>query len=325
MESFEGFNYATRPNKNVERKMIFEGLAALSGVFPFSAYRYIGFGSMWFADFILAHRILGITRMTSIQELADFAKRARFNKPYACITVEEGDAATVLPKLPIEQGPTLLWLDYEESAARVLRELRELCARLASGSILLVTVNSSKEQVPPKNLEGANTAEKHAKEVELFRQTYGDLAPAEFPKDFFDKSRYPANIADTLIRHLTHATRVAGRDEHFEVLLNIAYKDGAPMITVGGMIANEVDRARLATARAGLPTPFAFMRSPGQIRIAVPPLTTREKLALDQLFPAEATPTEAAVAEIGFPLKQAQIDEYQRYYSRYPVYGELVP
>lgn len=92
-----------------------------------------------------------------------------------------------------------------------------------------------------------------------------------------------------------------------------------------GMLANAVDQARLAQARIGLPSPFAFMRSAEQIRIAVPPLTTREKLALDQLFPAQVTPTEATVSALGFPLKQAQINAYQRYYARDPVYGELLP
>lgn len=45
MHSFEAINYALRPNKNVERKMILELLQALRTAFSLGSHQYVGFGS----------------------------------------------------------------------------------------------------------------------------------------------------------------------------------------------------------------------------------------------------------------------------------------
>ena len=58
MPSFDAINYATRPNKNVERKLIFSSLRELDRSFDLSNHKYIGLGSVWFVDFVLAHKSL---------------------------------------------------------------------------------------------------------------------------------------------------------------------------------------------------------------------------------------------------------------------------
>lgn len=318
MSSFDDINFSIRPNKNVERKLIFETLVALDSQFPFGGYRYIGFGSLWFADFVLGHRMLGIHEMTSIQEGEKPAMRAKFNSPYKCITVIEGDAATVLPTLPVERAPSLLWLDYEDPPDRLLTELEDLCARLSSGSVLIVTANAEKERVTVER-----EADRRARQEESFRQRYGVLAPPVFSADYFDNGKFQPNIAQVLLNHLKRATRVSGREERFIPLLNFTYRDNARMITVGGMVANGVDQARLS--RAGLVGRFPWSNPDTQTVIAVPPLTTREKFALDKWFPTDVNVTETALEAIGLPLKQAQIDAYQKYYMRYPIFGEMLP
>lgn len=311
-------NYAIRPNKSVERKLIFEALIVLEPSFPFGQYEYIGFGSLWFVDFVLAHRLLGINKMISIQSGSDHAKRARFNAPFSCIRVEEGDAAKVLPDIPVERGPVILWLDYESRIDAILEELGQICSRLASGSILIVTANATKDRVEMKE-----ESDRRAVQESAFRSVVGNLAPAVFTSDFFDTTKYPNNVADTLLKHLTRATRISGRDERFEMLFNFSYRDNAPMITVGGMIANAADRERLR--RVDLRNRLSFGQPEQQVTIAVPPLTTKEKLVLDQFFPAEVVPTPEAMNQLGFPLKPAYLEAYRRYYKRYPVFAEFFP
>lgn len=312
-----GINYSIRPNKNVERKLIFEVLASLEPFFPFGQYRYIGFGSLWFVDFVLAHRILGITKMISIQK-GQLFERAAFNAPFGCITVEPGEASKVLPDLKIENGQSILWLDYEGRIESVLEELAALCERLSSGSILIVTINASKSQVGV-----VEEVERKALQEEAFRAAVGELAPAVFSAEYFDASKYPSNISATLLTHLSRSTRRAGREERFEPLFSFVYQDNAPMITVGGMIANATDRERLERAALNRRLPFAQSQEP--VAIAVPVLTMREKLALDRLFPSDTIPSEAAMQAIGFPLTAAQLEAYRKYYKRYPVFGELIP
>src|SRR5713226_5987155 len=95
----ERLNYSLRPNKNVERKLMAGVLRALMPEIPIGESRYIGMGSLWFVDFVLFHRVLGITDMVSVER--DLVDRARFNQPYDCVVVREGDIGAVLTQLAI--------------------------------------------------------------------------------------------------------------------------------------------------------------------------------------------------------------------------------
>ena len=67
-----------------------------------------------------------------------------------------------------------------------------------------------------------------------------------------------------------------------------------------------------------------FLDEAHHMKIGVPPLTSKEKAVLDQLFPSENTPSEHDVEALGFNLKPSQIKSYHKYYRYYPVYGELL-
>lgn len=61
--SYRIINYPLRPAKAIERRML---CAAFERLHPFQRierYRYVGFGSIYFSDFQLLHRQLGITDM----------------------------------------------------------------------------------------------------------------------------------------------------------------------------------------------------------------------------------------------------------------------
>lgn len=79
--SYRIINYALRPAKAIERRMLCAALAGLHRFQRIEDYRYIGFGSIYFSDFQLLHRELGISDMLSIEK--DVAAEAcfRFNLP----------------------------------------------------------------------------------------------------------------------------------------------------------------------------------------------------------------------------------------------------
>jgi hypothetical protein len=51
--SYRKINYTLRPAKNIERKMLCEAFHKLHPFGKVQNYRYIGFGSTYFSDFIL--------------------------------------------------------------------------------------------------------------------------------------------------------------------------------------------------------------------------------------------------------------------------------
>src|SRR6266581_5372051 len=110
--SYRIVNFSLRPAKSVERKMLAEAFRLLSRFGSINAYRYIGLGSNFFSDFILFHKSLGITNMTSIEQDRPFAKRFAFNRPFLCVDIKIGESGEILPTLNWSMR-TILWLDYD--------------------------------------------------------------------------------------------------------------------------------------------------------------------------------------------------------------------
>src|SRR5688572_20068153 len=95
--SFEKFNYLLRPAKQVERKLILQGLLALmrDGV-PIDSYTYLGFGSVFYADFVMLHKSIGIEDMYCV-EAQPVERRMRFNMPYGLVKLRMGALSDTLP------------------------------------------------------------------------------------------------------------------------------------------------------------------------------------------------------------------------------------
>jgi hypothetical protein len=316
MASFEEINYSIRPNKNVERKLIFEALQELKPSFYIEKYRYVGLGSVWFVDFVLAHKLLFIEDLISIEK-PKYEKRVNFNKPFRCIRVEPGDTTQVLPELKLKEKRTIVWLDYDSGFdGPLFEDLDIVCEQVPSGSIVLVTSNAHRNILYSKD-EAGNDLSKE----ESLRRYAGDLVPTSLSTEALQTAGFPKLLASMLFDHLTRATRKTGRKERFIPMLSFFYKDNAPMITVGGMIADEQDAAALASCE--LSEKFDYITGAKQRTINVPPLTIKEKMALDQLLPSADPLTDAEISELGFALKQQQVLDYRRFYKHYPTYGEI--
>src|SRR5687768_13986003 len=95
--SYQKFNYRLRPAKNIERKMMSELFERLQHFAPLREYQYVGFGSIYFADYALFHKRLGIGRMISIEGNVKDEERVRFNSPYRFIDIRMGLSFEVLP------------------------------------------------------------------------------------------------------------------------------------------------------------------------------------------------------------------------------------
>jgi hypothetical protein len=117
------------------------------------------------------------------------------------------------------------------------------------------------------------------------------------------------------------AGRNSGGLRRLYPIFNFWYKDNAPMITIGGMIADADDAELLADCE--LPQHSEFARGRDQVVISIPNLTQREKFALDRVLPCDIAPTPDQV-EADFPLSAAEITGYHQFYRFYPLFAEMV-
>jgi hypothetical protein len=143
------------------------------------------------------------------------------------------------------------------------------------------------------------------------------------PNHAVQTSGYPKLVAQLLFERAKRSARLSGRKERAIPLFSIRYKDNAPMVTVGIALVDEDMASKLAELAPRMPFPD-FLNADVQVEIDVPPLTYKEKVALDQLMPRAALPSEEQLLElVGFKLKPSQIQSYAANYKHYPTFGDL--
>jgi hypothetical protein len=313
MNSTNRIDFSIRPNKSIERSIVFDSLREYLTVSKLRNTAYVGFGSVWFADFVLAHKRLKISKMVSIERDPVTASRALFNCPYRFLKIEEGKSGDVLPELLNREGfrasPWIVWLDYDGSLCEdMLDDIYLILNRVPPDSALLVTFNVQ------SGAYGEQTKDR--------RETLQDL----FPEVDIDEKGLNTNasfsriIQQLLIDEMVASTSKRSRDGIAVPAFNMSYKDTRWMGTVGVLLprASKTDAIRelvLKPSWRGMP------KEP----IDTPLLTSREVAVLQSQLPRPGGLTERQVRKLGFDLEQARIDAYVKYYADYPTFVQVGP
>jgi hypothetical protein len=316
--TFEKFNYGLRPAKNIERKMMCEALARLSRIAPLTSYHYIGFGAVGFHDFVLLHQRLGIHRMTSVEVYTAARKRIRFNRPYSCIRIRWGLSYDVIPMLKWNHR-AIIWLDYDKPLeSRMLGDLTVVASSIRSGSVVAVTVDAEpgravpEENMPQKRLDDLRLRVGKAKiRASVTGAELSKWGVAKVSRDI---------IHDHLEKTLSDRNAPLQADARlsYHQLFNFQYADNAKMLTVGGLISDRNDSAKL---NANHFKDLDFIRTEeaeGAYRIEPPILTLREIRFLDERLPR--------ISRSGRYPEWLPEDERKRYakvYRYFPAFSEV--
>ena len=313
MPSFNAVNYSLRPNKAIQRHLIFDGLRHVERALGANSPVYIGLGSIWFTDFIMAHRLLKIRDMISIESDNIGYQRACFNRPYATVRVIFGSTGQVLPQLyhdsTISARPWVMWLDYDGFYNESIQaDIRSVLENAPQKSVFLVTFNGATKY-------GDNPAQK----LERLRFLFGDLVPDSMTKRSCKGDRLSHTLANLTSAYMTSVTLDLARSGGFIPAFRVLYRDTSPMVTVGGL---------LPTA-CSLPAAKACVADPGwkclvDHQIAAPHLTLRETATLQSQLPSDRPLTRRHVRAMGFDLEPEQIDAFVHYYNHYPTFAEVV-
>ncbi len=315
--SYELVDYSLRPAKSIVRKMILETLRRLS---PFGAvrnYKYVGFGSTYFSDFIAFHRALGISNMVSIERETGDSPRFHFNRPFACIKIQEGLSTDVLPTLDWTPR-TVLWLDYDDPLnGTALADVGFFCARCALGGLLVVTLNA-RPLVNQETLE-RGTAENALED--LAQRITRDKVPAGLrPTDLigWKTAEVYHRIIRSQIREALDARNGVvepGAKVLYRQLFNFRYADGAKMLTTGGIFYDEGQQHTLANCDFDNLT---FIREGDEAcTVDVPVLTLKERRHLDTQLPGDG---KQALDCPGIPTQD--LEKYREIYAYFPSFVE---
>lgn len=312
--SYERIHYGLRPAKNVERKMLVEALRKLSAFAAVDSYRYIGFGSTYFSDFILFHKALGIRKMISVERDTSNRKRFEFNRPFNCIRMAFGESGAVLPTLSWN-AKTILWLDYDGSLEpSVLTDVKYFCASAVPGSVLIATVNAE-----PGELNEEPRLEK----------MQNSLGKERVPPDVREADLYGWGTARVFRRILASEIletlserngRLAGESTiEYKPLFYFCYRDSARMLTVGGLLYEKGQSSIVASCEFDR---LPFIRTSPKdkctpCRLEVPQLTYKEIRHLDRQLPR------AKGKRLTSPnVPRADMKKYEGIYRYFPTFAE---
>lgn len=337
MPSFERFNYLLRINKHIERKLIFDLLHSAAHQLNFLNHWYLGFGSMWFGDFRLADRVLGIEKMVSI-ERTDYAERAAFNQPFAGITVSPGDSNVVLSKLGVNDwgNPLVAWLDYDGKLdSDTVKDIAIILQQAAMNSVVAITVNGCFGSYRSRN-GGAKRARNETAAGTL-EDCLGRAAimkryePVEKSPGFFvdsvKEADFPEFLSDAIATYMEHSlvklARVhEGKHVKFVPLFRLHHKDGVDMVTVGGAITTDADSLIWEKCLAGNAALSEGTNKPVYRRLDLIPVTIKEKIILDTCLPAGETTYIKNAKTAGIKLADEEISKYRKFYRHFPVFVE---
>lgn len=284
--SFKRIDYSLRPAKHAERRMLCDVFRRLRPFGKIEEYVYVGFGSIWFVDFALMHRSLGIKDMFSIEQEEAARDRIEDNKPFR-IPVDYRQSKDALPDLDWSRNQ-FIWLDYDDPlSTEMLLDMRTVARRAGSGTALAVSVQCTRApqlaQSDQDKSPGAPTA------LDRFSNAFGrDRVPQETTAEQLYGWPFGALSRTLLFQEIQAEIGVRNSsgtetEMHFHPICEIEYEDGAKMTTIVGVFYadNNYEQMKQCHFEA-----LDFLPSqPGVVRIAVPKLTAREFKKLESQLP----------------------------------------
>ena len=314
MPSFDIINYSLRPSKVIQRQIIFGGLRTLKSCLGLDQIVYIGFGSIWFTDFIMAHKLLDVRDMVSIESNDIGYKRALFNMPFATVRVYHGTSSKIIPTLIDDENfyscPWVVWLDYDGSFDEtVMQDTRLIIEQAPENTIFITTFNGLDKKYSPV------PKDRPSRLHELFE----DVVPDDLSKEECKGDQMQKTLANLAMESMVAIAAESGRLGGFVPAFKVIYKDSAPMVTVGGILPTSVNKS---TAQDQVNN-VNWRCCPSE-RIVAPHLTIREAATLQAQLPSEQGLTRKSVQKLGFDLKEEQITAFEQYYREYPAFAQII-
>ncbi|MCE0497844.1 MAG: hypothetical protein LV481_07865 [Methylacidiphilales bacterium] len=286
--------YHLRTNKTVERVLFLELLRKLNGNIPVGKCKYVSLGGPYLEDFSLIHGAFGNRDMVSLEIKEHVRSRQRINRPHSQIVLTLDSTSDFVEKYQTDRKPLIVWFDYERPDWKSqISESCELLQKFPQMGIFKVTL-SGKTDWLQGNPEDP-LPERAIKVTKMFGD-YGNFTAGDINDD---------SICDTLYKILHAAVAAAVPDTAKRMVRTLAsyqYNDGTPILTVTMIVGPSAKIKQIENKLKKWP--FANLNWDKPQRIAIPSLSLREKLAVDQLLP------NASATKIVKKLKLQLVEKY---------------
>lgn len=327
MASYEKINYSLRPSKQIERKLIVEIIHKLSTADYFiQDYTYLGFGSIYYVDFLLFHKYLHIDKMICVESNC-IPKRMSFNKPFDFVELMMKPVNEVIPSLERDKK-YFVWLDYDYSIhPDIIGDIQSCLHVLAPGSIFLVTIACDTRSlitylISPEELIQLTDEQKKEAVVSHLNSFLEVHLGKEIQVKDLAENKLPSIVA-TALQNFIKVQLDKKENSKFHQLINFRYNDGTQMLSLGGIIDKEEAIEKLQQSSVNN-LPFVTSGI-DPVQISAPPLTLRERNWLEEnLYRLRSSLEQDELPELAFEMKKELVAYFLKYYRYYPNYYETI-
>lgn len=280
-----------------------------------------------FDDFKILHNQLGISKMISLESDSAIYKRAYFNKPYKCITVQNKKSSAFIDDFSPKRH-FIFWLDYTKPS-EIGGQFSEFCTlvgtKMRSRDIVRITLNANPATLDSINDEEEETEEQiHKKRIEKLSVRIQNYMPADTNEKNMSVEQYPVFLLSCLERAAKQALTLSDyQKKELFPLFSTVYADGPhQMVTLTAVVLDcDDDKNKIKECLTQYSDYVKFeWNKPCLIRI--PDLTIKEIIHINSLLPTNDS-IKKIKEKFYFAFKSGhgldnEIKSYVDYYKYYP-------
>lgn len=311
--------YNLRPNKAADRFALIEVIRRLSMLANegLDDYTYFSMGGPYLEDFRLLYEYCPEMEMVSIEQHSEVYKRQKFNLPFRSLKLIKEDISSFIRGFDPEHKKSVFWLDYTKLEYSCFQDFTTLLETVASQSVLKITLRAD----PSEYWEFNPPSIKEAK-AEQFRRKFENFMP--------DSSAHPPRLAESLAYLLQEMLQIAAEKvfpptASSRSLLPVSsfyYSDGTWMFTFTGIVC---DNDRIQEVRRIFENwEFANLEWNRPTRIAVPALSTKERLHLQSLLPTRNNAGSKLQQQLGYFIED-DLEKTKEALSQYAAFHRYSP
>jgi hypothetical protein len=300
--------YQLRPNKAVDRLMFMDVIRRLERFQRLDEYNYYSLGGPFLEDFRVLYEVSPKIGMTSIDTNADVIKRQKSNLPCRHLKLKRGDLKTFITRYDAKDRKSIFWLDYTRLVYSEIDDFRALLSKVAANSVVKIT------------LQAKSALYFDAAKREAFKEEFALLLPDPGADPPASKEDF-ARLVQQMVRIASQRAFPSPNPMVYQPLCSFNYSDGTPMLTVTGIVCLKEERD--SVRRAFGDWQFASLHWAAPKRIAVPQLTTKERLRLQDCLPTDRDAGRTLRRSLGYLIDEdrTESNEMMKQYARFHRYS----
>ena len=318
--------YHLRPNKAADRFALMEAIRRLPrlGDGGLEEYTYFGLGGPYLEDFRLLYEFCPDIGMVSIESEEEVYKRQEFHRPFRTLELIKDEVSSYIDRYDPGANKSIFWLDYTGLEYSFFEDFKALLGTVAENSMIKVTLRSEPGEYwmfrPPQLKKG---------KAETFRKKFERIMP--------DPSATPPRFAGDLAYFLQEMLQIATEQalpptasiRTFVPVSSFYYSDGTWMFTLTGIVCETTKKHEVE--QAFIDWEFANLAWDRPKKIAVPVLSTKERLHLQQLLPTKRAPGRRLRKRLGYLIEdnvnqtETALEQYAAFHRYSPYFIRGVP